>query len=284
MTTASVCLGGAAAAAPRMLLSRNAFAAMLVVLAAAAATSQDAASAPGATAALINGIAENKVLWLCLGVALWRLLCVPAAALRARDLAAGAPALLLSACAVGIWPWIGLSVSFLLLLAGGSWGRARDGVLIALAAGLHETGVNLLGELSGDVLLGVDAWIAGSLSGLLLHDLAVQGNALQHVGGHMVVLVWGCSSLSNLGDALLLFWALVSLGAADVSTGRTSGRFAFCMLILAAVTIMLNAVRLMLMAGSPEAYVFLHGSDGAALFRLATLCITAVLSALAVWR
>jgi hypothetical protein len=56
------------------------------------------------------------------------------------------------------------------------------------------------------------------------------------------------------------------------------------MLLVAVATIALNATRLGLMAGSAEAYAYLHGSSGAAWFRIATLCFTASLGWVAVRR
>lgn len=268
------------------LLSRNAFVASLVCVAACAATARDYTGAGSAGDALTRGFADNKVLWLCLAIAVWHLVRGAAPAVGARDLAIALPALLLAALGGGIWPWIGLggSLCLFLTLTPAGWGQARVGVLIALAAALHEIAVNVLGELSGDALLGIDAWIAGSVSNWIAPGIAVEGSALQQFDGHMLVLVWGCSSLSNLGDALLLLWALVSLGRGANASEDGRARFVCCMLLLAGLTIALNAIRLALMAGSVETYAYLHGSDGAAWFRLGTLGITAALSGVMIWR
>jgi len=166
----------------------------------------------------------------------------------------------------------------LLLLALSAAGNgARTGLLILLLAAAHEIAVSLLGDLSGDALLGIDARIAGALTSWILPDISVEGTALQRDGGHMLVLVWGCSSLSNLGDALLLFCALVSLYGPGHVPGNARGRFLVCMLLVVIATVALNAIRLGLMAGSAEAYAYLHDSSGSAWFRIATLCFTAAL-------
>jgi hypothetical protein len=279
--TGSSATGGANVAAARSILTQNAFLAMVVVLAASAATARGIPNADGATEALLSGLWNNKVLWLCLGVGLWQLLQPPSPELGLRGLIAALPALILSAVAGGIWPWLGLIPSLLLALTAAGSG-ARAGLLIILLAAGHEIAVSLLGELSGDSLLGIDAFISGTVTSWFLPDIAVEGTALQRDGGHMLVLVWGCSSLSNLGDALLLFCALVSLYGSASGMGR--GRFLGCMMLVVVSTIALNATRLGLMAGSEELYEYLHGSIGAAWFRIATLCVTVVLSWVAVRR
>jgi hypothetical protein len=264
----------------RPVLSRNAFVATLVVVAAWAASARAVPGVVDTTAALVRGVADNKLLWVCLGIAVWHLLRQHSPTVGGGHLLAAIPALLLSAVAGGIWPWIGLSLSLLLLLSTtpGLGGGARTGVLLALIAALHAIAIDLLGELSGDAVLGIEARIARLLASCFLPDLEVEGNALQMPGGHMVVLVWGCSSLSNLGDALLLFFALVSLRPAASSTHFLRGRFVGCVVLLACIAITLNMLRLTLMARDPGAYAYLHGSEGAAWFRLATLGITALMS------
>ncbi|MEP1595477.1 MAG: hypothetical protein ABJK20_12905, partial [Halieaceae bacterium] len=119
-------------------------------------------------------------------------------------------------------------------------------------AALHAVSVGVLSNLSGDAVLEIDAWIAGSLAGLFLQGLAVQGTALQYLDGHMLVLVWGCSSLSNLGDVLLLFWAGVSFFTANAKSGSSKGRLFFCCFLLVCLTVALNAIRLALMVADAE--------------------------------
>ena len=257
-------------------LSRNTFVALVVLLAATAATARGVPDAEGAVGAVVQGLWTNKVLWLCLGVGLWHLVRVPSPVLGVSDLAAACPALLLSTVAGGIWPWLGLLPPLLAVAVAEN--GVRTGPFILLLAVAHEIVVSVVGELSGDALLAIDARIAGFLAGWFLPGITVDGNALQQLDGHMLVLVWGCSSLSNLGDALLLFCALVSLCDADAGPAAGRLRFTCYMLLLAASTIALNGVRLGLMASNAEIYAYLHEGTGAAWFRTANLGITAFLS------
>lgn len=260
-------------------LSRNGFTAVLIMISACAASARAVPGVVDTTTAIFRGFLDNKVLWVCLGIAVWHLLQNPSPALRGSHLVAAVPALLLAGWSGGIWPWIGLTVSLSLLMATSpAWGIARTGILIGMVAALHKIGIDILGELSGDTLLAIEAGIAELLAGWMLPALEAEGNALQMPGGHMVVLIWGCSSLSNLGDALLLFWALVSVRVSGPTPQGLRGRFVGCILLLTCITIALNALRLTLMAGDPASFAYIHGSEGGAWFRLATLGTTALLS------
>jgi len=256
---------------------------MVVLIAAGAATAHGVPDPGSAAGALIHGIWNNKVLWLCLGVGLWHLTRAPVAALGVRGLFAAGPALVLSA-AGGSWPWLGLAPVLLWAWLALVDDESRRGLLIVLLAGAHEIIVGLAGEICGDTLLGVDAWLSSALAAWFLPGLLAQGNALQLSEGHMLVLVWGCGSLSNLGDALLLFCALVSLYRPAATPGPGRGRVLCCMLLLMLSTIALNAVRLGLMASGKDAYAYLHGGDGATWFRVVSLGATAALSLIAAWR
>ncbi|MEP6389957.1 MAG: hypothetical protein ABJ056_08525 [Halioglobus sp.] len=286
MTSISIQTAATAAALPRAILSRNIFTASLIAIAGCAALARAVPDATSASAALIHGFTDNKVLWICLAVAVWHLQRKPSPALQAQHLAAGIPALVLAAISGGIWPWIGLSVSLLLLLvfAPGYRGAARTGLLIALIAAIHEITIDSLSDLGGDTLLGIDAQIAGSLAQWVLPNLVVEGTALQHLDGHMLVLVWGCSSLSNLGDTLLLFLALVSLHASGEVSRQSKGWIILCSLALTCLIVGLNALRLALMASNAELYAYLHDGDGAAWYRISILGVTALMSGVAVCR
>ena len=139
----------------------------------------------------------------------------------------------------------------------------------------------MLGEplfAKGDAVLSVEAGIAGFLASWMWPDVQVHGTALQLPGGHMLVLVWGCSALSNLGDAMLLFWALASVAVSGPIPRQLMVRFIGCAITLAGITIALNTLRLVLMACEPGLYAYLHSGQGAVFFRLAILGVTAAMS------
>ena len=263
----------------RPFLTRNLFVAMLIVISACAGSAWNVTGVVGVPEALIRGFMDHKVLWVCLGISVWHLMRDDSPAIRGAHLVASLPALVLVAMAGGIWPWVGLCVSlYLLLVSRGKWGAARTGILIALVAAIHVIVLDLLGELGGDAVLSAEAGIAGFLASWIWSDVQVQGTALQLPGGHMLVLVWGCSALSNLGDAMLLFWALASVSLSGPIPRQLMGRFVGCAMLLACITIVLNTLRLVLMACEPGLYAYLHSGQGAVFFRLAILGVTAAMS------
>jgi hypothetical protein len=226
---------------------------------------------PGALVTVLAAFEGHKVLWVCLIIAIWQLLRAPAQSLCFRDLVAGGPALLLAATASGIWPWLGLSLSMALLMRGAPERGSRHGYLIALAIGLHEVTVRILGQFMGDALLSIDAWIASELSSWFLPAIQATSGALRQTPEHVVVLVWGCSSLSHLGEGVLLCWALATARRDSGPLSAGAGTLWLSLALVGMVIIGLNALRLGLMATGPAAYEFLHDGDGATLFRMGTL-------------
>lgn len=263
----------------RLVVTRNHFVALLIVVSACAGTARAVAGVVDVTEALVRGFADNKVLWVCLGISVWHLMRNASPEVGAVHLVAAFPALFLVATAGGIWPWAGLSVSlFVLLLTDFKPGAARTGVLITLMAALHIIAIEILGELGGDAVLSAEANVAGFMASLVWPSVEVHGTALQLPGGHMLVLVWGCSALSNLGDAMLLFWALSSVSVMGSIPRDQMRRFIACAILLAIIAIALNTLRLALMACGPDLYAYLHSGTGAALFRLIILGMTAAIS------
>ena len=128
--------------------------------------------------------------------------------------------------------------------------------------------MSLCGEIFAESLLSVDAVIAGSLARLVLPEVLVTGALLQVPGGQSVMLVWGCSSLSYVGDMMLLCWAVSLLLAGADESVRGLWR---PLVSVAVITVALNSLRLAVMAAEPQIYVFLHEGLGATAFRITIL-------------
>jgi exosortase/archaeosortase family protein len=82
------------------------------------------------------------------------------------------------------------------------------------------------------------------------------------------MLVWGCSSLSYVGDMMLLCWALSLFLVGNSEPGRGLWRW---LALVAVITVALNSVRLALMATDLQIYAFLHEGLGATAFRITIL-------------
>ena len=82
------------------------------------------------------------------------------------------------------------------------------------------------------------------------------------------MLVWGCSSLSYVGDMMLLCWAVSLFLAGKDEPVRGLWR---PLVLVALITVALNSLRLALMTTDPQIYAFLHEGPGATAFRITIL-------------
>ena len=216
----------------------------------------------------LHAFSNYKVMWVCVLIAVWRIWSTSSQDLRPGDVIYGGMLAVLAAVTAGLWSWIILSTFAAVFLRRTSCPTQRQALYLLIAIGIHEILVSLCGEVFAEGLLTVDALIAGSLARLLLPEVLITGALLHVPGGHSVMLVWGCSSLSYVGDMMLLCWALSLLLAGNDGPVRGLWR---PLALVAAITVTLNSVRLALMATDPQVYAFLHEGLGATAFRITIL-------------
>ena len=216
----------------------------------------------------LHALVNFKVMWICALIATWRIWGASSQNLRPSDVIYGGLFVVLAAVTAGLWPWIILSTFAVVFLRRTGQSTERQALYLFVAIGIHEILVNLCGEVFADSLLSLDALIAGSLTQFFLPEVLVTGAMLQLPGGHSVILVWGCSSLSYVGDMMLLCWALSLFLAGKSEPGPGLWRW---LALVAVITVMLNSMRLALMAMDPQIYAFLHEGPGATAFRITIL-------------
>lgn len=215
-----------------------------------------------------HAVVDFKVMWLCTLIAVWRISSASTRRLRSGDVIWGSVPAALAAVTAGLWPWLFLSVFAAVFLARTDQHRVHQALYLLLALAVHETVVTLCGEIFADILLSLDALIAQLLTQWFVPEVLVSGATLQVAGGHSVVLVWGCSSLSYVGDMMLLCWALALFLAGEGSLGR--GLWTWLVLV-AGITVALNSMRLVFMATDAQIYHLLHEGAGAMAFRITLL-------------
>lgn len=228
------------------------------------------ASLPGRDlhAAGLHALVNFKVMWICALIAVWRIWGTPSQDLRGSDVLYGGVFAVLAAVTAGLWSWIILSTFAAVFLNRTSRLPDRQALYLLIAIGIHEILVGLCGEVFAESLLSIDALIAGSLTRLVVPEVLVTGAMLQGPGGHSVMLVWGCSSLSYVGDMMLLCWAVSLFLAGKDEPVRGLWR---PLVLVALITVALNSLRLALMATDPQMYAFLHEGLGATAFRIIIL-------------
>lgn len=216
----------------------------------------------------LHAFVDFKVMWICALIAAWRIGGASSRDLWPGDVIYGGIFVVLAAITAGLWSWIILSTFAAVFLRRTSCPTHRQALYLLIAMGIHEIFVGLCGEVFAESLLNLDALIAGSLTRLVLPEVVVTGALLQVPGGHSLMLVWGCSSLSYVGDMMLLCWAVSLLLAGKDEPVRGLWR---PLALVAAITVALNFLRLALMATDPQMYAFLHEGPGATAFRITIL-------------
>ena len=95
-----------------------------------------------------------------------------------------------------------------------------------------------------------------------------EGNLVHGPANHSLVVLYGCSSLKNLGGACLAWWA------ATTWLGVRGGRSAIVTMFAVGVAVLgLNVVRLYLMAFDLGWYDFWHNGNGVAIYDLASSAV-----------
>lgn len=251
--------------------SRSVYCAALAGIMVMGAISQRVTGAESLSSLLIAALSNHKILWIFTGIALWQILRADQGRVTYADLFLGT--LLASAALAtdGLWPWLFLAGAMCHFVLAGEDVPANRGHLMLLVLALHEIVVATAGTLVGDSLLAIDAAIARGLSGLYFGEVGGTGTAMQIGAEHFIVLVWGCSSLSYLGNMLLLFWA-VAIILSD-GHGRLPGNIWIWIGMVAMATVLLNTARLGLMAVDANSYQLFHHGDGATWFRIANLAV-----------
>ena len=235
-------------------------------------------TADGTLPALSAALTQHKVSWVCLLIAAWHVLTGTRGTITRADCMALAPAWILALSGWGSWPWLGLAVSLFAIrqLTPEMDGQARTGLSMGIAVAMHEACVPILAMLAGDTVLQLDALVAGLLAGIFVQGITLDATTLHGTNGHSVVLVWGCSSFSQIGNVVLFCWALCSLaGIRYVIRTRT---LALCLMTTALMAVVFNTIRLSLMASDASLFQFIHDGPGATLFRLTLLSLATLIA------
>lgn len=146
-------------------------------------------------------------------------------------------------------------------------------VLLALSA--HLAWGPILFLLVTPELLRADATLVGGLLTLLNPGIVWTGTTFQSAGGHAISVVGACSSFENLSTALLAC-AAVTMFLRTKWTRRDLATIAMASIVM----VLLNVIRICLLAWSAASYQFWHGGQGAPLYGAFT---TIVMLLIAFW-
>ncbi|HET7085324.1 MAG TPA: archaeosortase/exosortase family protein [Rhizomicrobium sp.] len=169
--------------------------------------------------------------------------------------------------------WVGLTAFAMYILAAFPKDRplrAAAAVMLALATQLFWG--HLLFELVAFRIEAADAWLAAELLKGLHHAVSLQGNLIG-TESHQIVVYDACTSFHNVSVALLAFVSITKLSRLDWNAGD---------LVTAAglilVTVMMNSLRLFLMASSaPGQLEFWHTGMGSQAINASLSALIAIL-------
>ncbi|MCV6589541.1 MAG: exosortase/archaeosortase family protein [Marinobacterium sp.] len=173
------------------------------------------------------------------------------------------------------------SISWAVLTLAGIWlGWQSKGNTAQKAAGMLLVALALRGPLSALMLnlfsgplLTMDAWLSASLLQLLGESAQQVDNLVLRADGVNLLVLTGCSSVTNLSWALLL-WLTVQLWLYQ----QLPQRAVTMALLIVALVVGINAIRLTLMTLSQTAYQLVHDGWGGELVNLVTLLLVLWLS------
>ena len=146
----------------------------------------------------------------------------------------------------------------------------KASILILLAISIREPVCQLLLSLFSNEILRFDAWASGSILDIIYGNTVIQNNLIHKSGGHSLLILTGCSALSNISWALLLW---MSLTLYIHSTLKTCDYWRVVGVIFTVLVI--NCSRLALMALEEDYYRVLHQQGGSMLIETITLVLTA---------
>jgi len=241
-----------------------------VVPNALAGSVMDAVSEAGWLAAAMNLFGVSAVVWIAFALAALRLGHDPHDA------------------QVSVWPALLVGLACLIpsaqlaWAAGALWfggriaqsrfssGELQAGHLIALALCARTPVTWLMMTLLAEPLLQVDAVLAGWLATLMTPIAGVESNIVVNASGHRLFVMTGCSSWNNLSLALLFWFAMTrGLLTRDQLPPWWHG------VAVGASVVLINTVRLAVMAVSAEYYAWLHDGSGADVVLAVTALVVA---------
>jgi hypothetical protein len=186
------------------------------------------------------------------------------------------PLLGLSMMMSGTMLYIGLMLIGAVVVYGRDWsGNQRRFGVILIAIGLYRIGSRLVVLLLGDVLLRLDTALAGVMMVSLVPGSSWSDNHITPPNDVGITVGMACSSFANLSLVSLCYTSIAILDGA-----RWTRRNGLAVAGVWLAIILLNTVRLVLMARSLGAYEYWHNGPGADMFGVGLSLVTVALCSL----
>ena len=234
---------------------------------------------PGTEATTFADALLSKSVFYYLG---WYVVCVRLLASKADQPASVYElALGLFLAAVNVLPgtastWLAATgVALFLLFSSRSDDQVRAAAVVLLALSVNGYWGPKIFDLFAYYLLRADAALVGAVLHLTQPGMGWHDTIIGHLGGHTVLIFGPCSSFHNISLGLLCWVSILKL----TRTSWVRKDFAVAFAIVLTV-ILLNAVRLYLIALSSEQYEYWHRGPGEQIVAWAT---TMAVLAISLW-
>lgn len=149
------------------------------------------------------------------------------------------------------------------IYAAGAERNVRAAGIVLLALSTQLVWGPILFQLFTPELLRADGYLVGEILTSLRPDIIWRETTFIGPGGHALALVGGCSSFNNLSTALLACVAITMLARTEWER-LDIGVIAIVVVIM----ILLNTLRICLLAWSGASYAYWHDGPGVAVFGL----------------
>jgi exosortase/archaeosortase family protein len=213
---------------------------------------------------------QNLIYWLACYAVIYRLYASDSASRANRFDCALVLAICVSIFFTSFLPYrfgIGLlataTAGYLLIAHGGDRNLKAAGAIL-LALSIHLVWGPILFQLFTPELLRADAAIVGEILTSLRPDIVWSANSFHAPGGHSVSLIGGCSSFNNVSVAVLAC-ATVAMLVRNEWVRRDLATVAIACVLM----ILVNAVRICLLAWSAESHLFWHDGAGVQILGIA---------------
>lgn len=212
---------------------------------------------------------QNLIYWIACYAAIYRLYLSDQAALPTR----ADRWLLISICLLiipaSILPYrfatgiLATATAGYFIYAAGADRNLRAAGIVLLALSTQLVWGPIFFQLFMPELLSADGYLVGEILTSVRPDIAWRETTFTGPDGHAIVLVGGCSSFNNLSSALLAVVAITMLARTEWER-RDAGVIA----IVVVSMILLNTLRICLLAWSADSYAYWHNGPGVVVFGL----------------
>ena len=222
---------------------------------------------------------QNLIYWIACYAAIYRLYVSDQAALPTRADRWLLVAICLAILPVSILPYrfatgiLATATAGYFILAAGADRNVRAAGIVLLALSTQLVWGPIFFQLFMPELLRADGYLVGEILTSVRPDIAWRETTFIGPDGHAIVLVGGCSSFNNLSSALLAVVAITMLARTEWER-RDAGVIAVVVVLM----ILLNTLRICLLAWSQASYAYWHNGTGVVVFGLGQTLLVLLLA------